>query len=194
MAEGPGEEGSGIDERAFFNIAVVVIIEDGGAHNNGKVVIAVFAGHGDEAVAGFIGRAGFNAFGVFVIVREVAAVEHGVGVGVGSAVVFVFGGGGNFNKGFVLEGVKGHGGNILRGGVVVRVVEAGGVYEVGAGAAQGSGVIVHHINKSFAGAADVRGKHFAGVAGAVDHREVEEIEDANFVANFNAGNLGAGAD
>ena len=93
---------------------------------------------------------------------------------------------GDLPEGGVPHGGLDDQGQVGGGGVVVFVVEAVGVGEVGAGAAQGLGLVVHQLDKGLNGAGYVLGDDVAGLIGRGHHDAVEEVPQGQHLAGHQA--------
>ena len=86
-------------------------------------------------------------------------------------------GGDDGAEGLVLHGLHAHEGDVVGGGVVVRVVVAVGVDEVGVRHAQLGGPLVHQLHEAVHAAAHHLGQHVAGLVGRGDEGAVEHVPE-----------------
>ena len=164
VQKGPAEQG-----RRVQHLPVDVAVHRGAAQAGHNVGVAPIGGGGHNAVTRLVVGAGLDAGGVGVVVGHAIGVDHvgqhAVG-GVGRAdvlliphgMVVVGRGGGDFRKVGQAHGVLGDGNHVPGRGVVVLVVQAVGIGEMGVGAAQLLGLLVHQLDEVAA----------AGVVAAVE--------------------------
>ncbi len=175
-------------------IAVVVIYAAEDRADKGDIF---FVGGGHKAVAGVGKEAGFHAESVFIVVFA-AAHKQGVGVfegargglvGFGNGVVVVAAEG---DKLLIVYRLHRNEGEVTGGGVVVGVLEAAGVVEVGILTAELGGAAVHLHDKGTDGAGDVFGQNVAGLVRARVHRAIEQVAHRQLLVRHN-GRIGVGA-
>ena len=158
---------------------------------------ALPGGGGDQAVAGFPGRTGLDADGARVYIAVVLeAGQQTVGVVQGPLGRLVGGGDGigvrrdDLPEGGVGHALLGHEIDILGGGVMVGVVQAVGVYKVGALHAQLLGALVHLLHEGGDVAAYGHGQDVGRLVGRVDHQAVEQVLNGDLLSGYDVGGGG----
>ena len=168
------------------------------AHGDGHHVDAVPLGGGDQAVAGGVGVAGFDAGRPFIQIAAGLGIvgigaDEGVGVVHNRAVVdgriirLVALGIGNLHEQGVLHGGGSHQIKVVGGAVVVLRRQAVGIHEMGVDTAQLRRLLVHLIHKGTDAAGNIGGQHVAGLVGGMDHGAVQQVLHRDLGAGGDAG-------
>ena len=163
-------------------------------HDDGRR--AILFGGGDEAFAGLIGVAGFDADGVLVqagfgigverideLIRVLQQTRLGVQVGRFDRIA---GGADDFAERFVLERIGRELCHVARGGIVVVVMYAMGIDKMRARHAQLGGFGVHAIGKSADGTGQMHRNSRRGVVAGYEHQPVQEIPQADRFTDLKA--------
>ena len=170
--------------KALYDVAGAVLLFDllRAQHHADERAAAADSG-GDKALAGGIGAAGLNALGAGVQVpgqppvgdQGVGAVEHALLLGLVGGRYLVGLGVHHGHKVLVLHGLAGDEIQIVGGGVVAGLGQAGGVGKVGVFAPQLLGALVHALHKGIYAAAQRFAQDVARLVGGDDQHTVQQL-------------------
>ena len=170
--------------KALHDVAGAVLLFDllRAQHHADERAAAADSG-GDKALAGGVGAAGLNALGAGVQVpgqppvgnQGVGAVEHALLLGLVGGRYLVGLGVHHGHKVLVLYGLAGDEIQIVGGGVVAGLGQAGGVGKVGVFAPQLLGALVHARHKGIHAAAQRFAQDVARLVGGDDQHTVQQL-------------------
>ena len=192
VVKGPVEELVGV-VKAVCPDLVVLQLRPVAPHHHADKAPGAPGGGGHQTVPRLGGGTGFDAVGVPVEVAPgVPAADQVVGGAQGAGGADIGGGdddGGRVADGhqlLVLHGLFGNEVHIPGGGVVLGVVDAVGIDEVGVFAAQGLGPGVHLSHKGGHGTGDGLGQDLAGLVGGDHHHAVQQVLHRHDLAGLDA--------
>ena len=181
--EGFRRDGLDLREAVFHELPGIAPAAVGrGIEHHGDEVDAVAPGGAHEAVARSVGEACFDAGAVGIVsfmlrIEDVCPADDGSGrMAVDGCRQVAAVPPHDGSEALVLHGGLRDDGHIPHGGIVVLVVDAGGIGEMGeAGAAQHVRRVVHEDGKVLRAAADILGNRVRAVVAGLDERRGDEV-------------------
>ena len=177
-----------VEIRRRLAVGSVVVSAEG----HGDEVAAVLLSRDHEAFAALGGVAGLSRGHDAVGVRVARRLDKEVGGREGAGGILVRGGkrpggaAGDLGEHGVFEGGAENERQVARAGVVVVVVQAAGVREVGVGTAELDGFLVHERDEVLPGAAHVTGEHVGGVVAGGKKHAGEQVLDRELLSVLDA--------
>ena len=95
-------------------------------------------------------------------------------------------------EGGILDGILQDLRHVGAAGVVLRIIEAGGIHEVGIRAADGGGLLVHKLRKGGIGAGNIFRQGIGAVIGGMQQERIETVPHGKLIPGHGADDGGVG--
>ena len=183
------------------NIANTVYLHTLGTQDDADKMETAFFGGRDQTVAGIVGRSGLDAVCAGVAITDHTPVgeqmvggiqlalcaDVGCGNGIGCAIC-------NGHEFLVLHSGPGNQIHVPGRGIVLRIVEAVSIYEMGVFAAEHFCLLVHLVNKCRSGTSNCLGQNVAGLIGRNDHHTVQQVSHRHGFTGLDIGGAAIGGE